>query len=152
MSCLIGCHLIHRRVSYIVNGVLMLSFEELYFKRKNGEKFVYISFYILDAILFPGPYLRRNIIINRDLCLCMDKLGYIQIESRIVHQNNNIRLPGNNVFFTTLHICKDSAQMEQHGNKTHVCQFFIMFHHRSSDGSHQITSEKPEISLRIFCL
>jgi len=33
--------------------VLMLSFEELYFKRKNGEKFVYISFYILDTILLP---------------------------------------------------------------------------------------------------
>ena len=38
-------------------GDLMLSFEELYFKRKNGEKFVYISFYILDTILLPRPYL-----------------------------------------------------------------------------------------------
>ena len=112
MSCLIGCHLIHGRVSYIVNGVLMLSFEEFHFKRKNGEKLIYISFYILDTVFFPRPYLRRNIIVNRYLCLCMDKLGNIKIESRIIYQNNNVRFPGNNVLFATLHICKDSAQME----------------------------------------
>ena len=38
MSCLIGCHLIHGRVSYIVNGVLMLSFEEFHFKKEEWRK------------------------------------------------------------------------------------------------------------------
>ena len=152
MSCLIGCHLIHRRVSYIVNGVLMLSFEEFHFKRKNGEKLIYISFYILDTVFFPRPYLRRNIIVNRYLCLCVDKFGNIQIESRIIYQNDNIRIPGNDIFLATSHIGKDSTQMEQHRNKSHISQLLIMFHHRTAYGSHQITAEKTKFSLRIFHL
>ena len=91
---------------------MMLVFEKLHLERQNGKQFIHIPLDILDTVFFPRPYLRRNIIVNRYLCLCMDKLGNIKIESRIIYQNNNVRFPGNNVFFATLHICKDSAQME----------------------------------------
>jgi len=43
--------------------------KEHFIKRKNGEKLIYISFYILDTVFFPRPYLRRNIIVNRYLCV-----------------------------------------------------------------------------------
>ena len=118
---------------------------------EDDEEPVDVSADRLHPPFAPRPDLRGDVIEGADAVL-FGPAGHLHVESRIVHQNNNIRLPGNNISFTTLHICKDSAQMEQHGNKTHVCQFFIMLHHRSSDGSHQITSEKPEISLRIFCL
>ena len=42
--------------------------------------------------------------------------------------------------------------MKQYWNKSHIRQLFIMLHHRSSDGSHQISTEKAEIGLRIFRL
>ena len=64
----------------------------------------------------PCPYLRRYIIVDRYLRLCMNKFGNIKVEPRIIHQNYDIRIPSNNVFFATFHICKDSAQMKQYRN------------------------------------
>ena len=152
MRFLIGRHFIHRRIPHIMDRIVMLSFKELHFKRKNGEQLVHITLYILDAVFFPSPYLRRYIIIYGNLRLCVDKLGDIQIESRIIYQNDNIRIPGNDIFLATSHIGKDSTQMEQHRNKSHISQLLIMFHHRTAYGSHQITAEKTKFSLRIFHL
>ena len=61
-------------------GIMVLALEELHLERKNGEEFVHIPFDIPDTVLFPGPYLGRNIIEHRYLRPGMDKLGDIQVE------------------------------------------------------------------------
>jgi len=40
-----------------------------------------VAWQILDAVFFPGPYLRRDIVIDRDMCLRTQKLGYTQVET-----------------------------------------------------------------------
>ena len=131
---------------------MVLALEELHLERKNGEEFVHIPFDIPDTVLFPGPYLGRNIIEHRYLRTGMDKLGDIQVEPRIIHQNKNIRLPGCNVFLATLHIGKDGTQVQQDGNEAHIRQFLIMLHQRSAHSRHQVTAEKAELGLRVFRL
>ena len=82
----------------------------------------------------------------------MDKLGYIQIKARIVHQNQHIRLPRNNVLLAALHIGKDGAQMQQYGNEPHIRQLFVMLHHHTAHCSHEVASEETELRLRVLLL
>ena len=124
--------------------------KKLNLKRENGEKLIYISSYIFDAIFFPCPNLGRNIVINRNLRFRMHKLGNIEIKARIIHQNNNIRRPCHDVLLTSLHVGKDGSQMQQYRNKAHVSQLLIMLHHRSSYSSHHITAKETEFSPRIL--
>ena len=148
---LIRSNFIYRRIAYIMNRVLMFSFKKFHFERKDREKLVHITLYILDTVLFPCPYLRRNIIVNRNLRLGMHEFGNIEVESRIVYQDYYIRIPGNDILLATFHVCKNGAQMKQHRNKTHISQFLIMLNHCSADSRHQVAPEKTEISLRVFC-
>ena len=71
----------------------------------------------------------------------MDKLGYIQIKARIVHQNQHIRLPRNNILLAALHIGKDGAQMQQYGNEPHTAHC-----------SHEVASEETELRLQVLLL
>ena len=113
-------HLIHRRIANIVYRIAVLLFKKLNFKGKNGKKLINITFNVLYPIFLPSPYLWRNIIIDRYLSMRVNKLCNIQIETWIIYQNNNIRIPGYYIFFTTPHIGKDSAQMQQYRNKSHI--------------------------------
>ena len=149
MRRLEGGHLIYRRISHIMNGISM-SLEKSYLKRKYGKKLVHISFYILDPILFPCPNLGRDIIINRYLCFRMHKLSNIEIKARIIHQNDHIGRPRHDVLLASLHVGKNGRQMQQHRDKPHVGQLFIMLHHCSSHGSHQITAKEAKFSFRVF--
>ena len=89
---------------------------------------------------------------DRNPCVGMDKLGYIQIKARIVHQNQHIRLPRNNVLLAALHIGKDGAQMQQYGNEPHIRQLFVMLHHHTAHCSHEVASEETELRLRVLLL
>ena len=114
----------------------MLALKEFHLKRKNREQLVYIPFDVLDAILLPCPYFGRDIIKYRNLRASMNKLGYIQVEARIVHQYKYIRLPGHNILLTAFHIGENSAQVQQDGNEAHICQFLIMLHQGSAYRRH----------------
>ena len=128
----------------------MLLPKEFLFEREDGKKLVHIALDVLNAVLFPSPYFRRDIIINRNPGFGTNKLGDIEIETRIIDQNHDIGLPSYNVLLALFHVCKDSRQMKQHGNESHVCHFFIMLYHRTTFGCHQIASEKAEFRLPIY--
>ena len=81
--------------------------------------------------------------------MLLDKLRNLQIEPRIIHQDDHIRLPTDNVLLAKLHIPEDGAEMQQHRNETHVSQLFIMLDTSTSHFTHQVTSKKAEIGLRI---
>ena len=77
---------------------------------------------------------------------------YLQIETRIVDENNHIGIPLGNVLLAHLHISQDSAQVQQHGNETHVSQFAVVLHHRAAHCGHQVAAEKAELRLPVLRL
>ena len=78
------------------------------------------------------------------------ELGYTQVETGVIHQYHHIGLPGNDIFLASLHIGKDGTQVQQHRDKSHICQLLIMLHHRSANCRHQVSPEKAEFRLWVF--
>lgn len=58
MLLLVGSHLVDGRIAHIVDGIVMLLFEEIDLEGKDGEKLVNIALDGLDAVFLPSPYLR----------------------------------------------------------------------------------------------
>ena len=79
--------------------------------------------------------------------MLLHKFGNLQVEARIIHENDYIGVPCHNVLLALVHVSKNGPQMQQYGNETHIGQFLIMFHSGSTDGAHQISSKETEIRL-----
>ena len=127
----------------------MLPLKEIHFKRKDGKKLVHIAFDILDTILLPCPYLGRYIVIYRYGTMRMHEFRHRQVETGIIHQNQHIGVPFQHVPFACLHIMQYRTQMEQHGNKPHIGQFFIMPNQSPALRLHQVSPQKSEIRFGI---
>jgi hypothetical protein len=120
------------------------------FKRKDGKEAVHIALDIFDAIFLPGPYFGGDIIINRYLRMLFYIFGNLQIEARIVYQNQHIRFPVYNIHLTHVHVPENGTQMQQHRNKAHVSQIPVMFYQSPSHLLHQISAKEAELSLRVL--
>ena len=131
---------------------MVLFLKEIYLERQDGKKFIHISFDVFDAVFFPCPNLRRDVIIYGYACFRLHKLGDIEVKTRVIHKYNHIRRPLHNVFFAESHVAEDGAQMKQHGDKAHVCQFFKMLYARSTNGSHEIAAKETELGSRVYRL
>ena len=62
-------------IANIMDGVVMLLFEEVDFERKDGKKLVHIALDVLDAVFLPSPNLWGYVIINRYGSVLVNKLG-----------------------------------------------------------------------------
>ena len=144
--------LFRRGVAHIMNGEMMFLLIKRHLERQDGEHLVDIALDRLDAPLFPGPYLRRDIIIDGDGGLGVHELRDAEVEARIVDEDDDIRAPCHDILLAERHIAEDGAQMEQHGDEAHVSQIFVMAHTRAAFRSHEITPEETELSLRVFLL
>ena len=122
--------------------------KERLLKRKNGEKFVHIAPDILDAILLPCPNLRRNIIIDRNTRLGMNKLGYRQVKAGIINEYDHIRMPFHDILLAERHVTENGWKMQQYRHKAHIGKILVVSHHCPAFSSHQVATEKTE--LRIF--
>ena len=81
----------------------------------------------------------------------MDVPGDAEVEARVVHQYQGVRLPLHDVALAEGHIGKDSAQVEQYGDEAHVGQVAVVLHRRTTArGSHQVAPKKTELRLRVF--
>ena len=65
-------------------------------------------------------------------------LGNLQIEARIINQDNDIRLVLTDIFPADLHIAEYGSQVHEHRDKTHKSHFPVMFDQSSSYLFHQI--------------
>ena len=142
---------IDRRITHIVHRVVKAS-EKLHFERQNTEHTVHIATEILDTILLPSPYLRRDIIVDRHPQLLLYIFGYLQIESRIIDQNHHIGPILPDFLLASFHVVQDRTKIEQYGDKAHESHIPVMFHQRPSDCLHKITAQKTEIRFRILLL
>ena len=89
----------------------MFHFEERHFEGKYGEEMVYIALYVFYAILFPCPYLWRDIVKDRNACLLFKEFCYLEVEAGVVNQNHHIGSPFHNVPLTHLHVFQYSGQV-----------------------------------------
>ena len=104
-------YFLSRRITYIVNRITVLLFEERHLEWQDREEFSDITLNAADPPLLPCPYLRRNVIIGRDIGVLFQELSYLEIKSRIIYQYHYIRLPFHNIFLASLQVRKDGTQM-----------------------------------------
>ena len=93
-------------IADIMDGVVVLLLEKVHLEGKNTEQLVDIALDILDAVLLPRPYLRRDIVVNFGLwrLQLLDVLGDAEVEARVVDENDDIGLPLTDIFLTPTHI------------------------------------------------
>src|SRR5574344_304305 len=113
-------YFLNRRITNIMAWIFMFILIKRYFKRKNGKHFVYIPLDVSNTIFFPCPNLRRYVIKNRYLRFVMNITSDVQIETRIINQNDHIRIPFNDIISTKCHILDDDIEMQQYRNKAHI--------------------------------
>ena len=143
-------NLLGSRITNVMYFVIMFLLIERNFKRKNREHFFYITFDSFDTPFLPCPYLWRDIVIDWNIGILLYKLCNAKIESRIVNEDNRIRLPTHDVLLAHLHILEDSGQMQQYRNEPHIGKFTIMLHTCTPHFRHQITTKEAKLSLWII--
>ena len=123
--------------------------EKRHLERKNGKQFVDVALDVLDTMLLPRPYLWRDVIIDRNICLRFYIFCNLQIETRIIDQDHTVRLPIQDIPLAHAHITEYHRQMEKYGDKSHISQFSIMPDPRTTDGRHQIAAEETKLGGRV---
>ena len=83
---------------------------------------------------------------------CLHILGYLQIKTGIINQDNDIRPVLTDVFPANLHVAEYGSQVHEHRDEPHKRHFPVMFNQSSSYPFHQISAQETEISLRIRML
>ena len=91
---------------------MMLPFEEFHLEGQDGKEFIHIALDVLDAIFLPRPDLGRDIIIDRNVCPRFYIFGYLQVKTRIIHEDDTVGLPRRDVLLTHPHVLHDGGQMK----------------------------------------
>ena len=106
-----------------MDGIMVLLLEEIYLERQDGEEFVDIATDVLDAVLFPCPDFRRNVVKNmrnttvwklftfRFPLFISNVFCNLQIEAWIIHENHTVWFPISDVLLAHLHIFQNSGKM-----------------------------------------
>ena len=106
----------------------MLLLEEGLLEGENGEEQIHIPTDVLDTILFPGPDLGGDVVADGNLRMAADKVGYLQVETGVVNQDDHIGFPSQDIPLAATQSTEDSTQMEQYGNESHIGQGFVVHH------------------------
>ena len=97
-------HLLSRRIAHIMDGIMMLLLIEGHLERQDGEHLGNVALDASDTPFLPGPNLGRDIVISGDIRLLFQELSDIQVEAGIIHQDDNIRLPFDDILLTQFHV------------------------------------------------
>ena len=143
---------INTRVAYVVDPVIMLLLKEVNLERKDREQFVHIALDILYTMLFPCPYLGRDVIVYRNLRVLVYILRDGEVEARIIDKDEDIRIPRHNIPLAKAHIGENRAQMHEYRNEAHICEFAIMLHALPANSRHKVTAEEAELGTAVNTL
>ena len=77
-------------------------------------------------------------------------LRYLEVEARIVDEDDHVRLPLTDVLLAHLHIAENGGQVHQYGDESHIGQFAVVLHQRSSHGSHLVAAKEAKLRLRVL--
>src|SRR5690606_39987633 len=105
------------------HGEVVFCFVKIFLKRQNHIHFVHIAFDGFDAVFFPSPNLRRNIIMSRNSFLFCPS-GNSHIKSWIVDENNDIRIEFLNIFLTNFYRSEEHTS-ELQSRENLVCRLLL---------------------------
>ena len=143
-------HFIHGGIADVVNGVVVLAFEEIDFEGKNGEYLVHVTSNGLDAPFLPRPQLGGDVIIDGTELAVVNVACYLQVEAGVVHEDDDIGMPGGKVVLALAHAAQDGAGVEDYVDDAHVGQVAVVAHEGHALCLHQVASEATELCRRVF--
>ena len=82
----------------------------------------------------------------------MHILRDVEVEARIIYEDNHIRLPRFDVLLAEAHIPQDGAQMKQYRQEAHIGQLTIMLHAGASHSSHHVATKEAKLCRSILLL
>ena len=139
-----GGHLVDRGVAHVRHGVVVFLLEKVGFEGQDGEQAVDVSAYGLDASLLPGPYFGRNVVENGADGRAVDVAGHLQVEARVVDEDDSVGLPAADGLLAALHAGEDARQVEQDGHEAHVGQRAVMAEAHAACTAHQVAAVEAE--------
>ena len=145
-------HLLCRGVAHVVYGIVVFVFVEVDLKRQYRKHLADVAAYAFNAPLFPCPYLRRYVIIDRYARVRTYILGNAEVEARVVDENHHVGAPLHDVALTHLHVTEYGTQMQQHRHKAHISQFAIVTHPCAADSRHEVAAKKAKLGVWVFLL
>ena len=117
---------VHRRIAYVRNRVVVLLLKEVHLKGEYGEKAVNRGTDVLDAVHLPCLNFGRDVVIDGANVLRLNEFRNLEVEARIVHQNDAIGAPCGNLLLTARHAFENGAQVEQDGDETHIGKVLVV--------------------------
>ena len=141
------CNGIYAWITYVMDRVVVLLLKEIHLKGENAEQFIHIAADTLDAVFFPGPDFRRDIVVHRNLAVLFHVFGNLQVETWVVHQYHHVGLPLQDILLACAHIAQNRAGMGQYGDKTHIRHFTVVLHQRAAHSRHLIPSIEAEVGV-----
>ena len=102
-----------------------LFFVKRLLERQNHHHLVHIAADLLDAPFLPRPDLRGNVIDNLEVLLFRE-FGDAEVESGIVHQHEDIRLPREDIPLAYPDVPQHFAQMHKNLPKTHESHLLVV--------------------------
>jgi len=139
---------VKQRVTHKINLVAM-SPVKLLFKRKDHEHPADIIPDRFYPGTFPGPQLRGDVIKDPDP-VPVGEPGHAKVESRVIDQDQHIRLECQQVLFAETKVSHDCPEMDQHLPKTHKGQVAVMLDQASPGMLHQVATPAPELCVMVF--
>jgi hypothetical protein len=121
----------------------------IFFEREDAKHEIDALFHFLNAVLFPGPYLRGNIE-DHGKPLLLRPFGDAEVKAGIIDQYNYIGLISEDILFTEFYILKNGRQVFNHFRKTHESKVAVVFHQRGPGHLHQVATPAADGCRRIF--
>ena len=101
---------IDRRIADVIHRIVQLPIK-IGLEGQDTEHPIDITPYVPYPILLPSPYLRRYVIIHRNAQLGLHVPRNLQVEARIIHQNDDIRPVRPNLFLAPAHIAQNRSEV-----------------------------------------
>ena len=141
-------HFIETRIAHIVHPVAVAAVE-IHLEGQDAVEMVHIGLDEADAPFLPGPNLRRDVVVDGNVGVLFDPLGNLEIEARIVHQNEAVGPPRSDVAPTLAHAAQNCGQMTDDLHQTHVSERLVVAHKGAADTLHGVAAEVAKLGLGV---
>ena len=119
-------HRVNQRVAF-VDEIDALPLEIVDLERENDEEPVDIGLQLLDSAFARGPHLRGDVPEDLETGL-VGELGDPEVESGIVDEDHDVRLPGQDVLLAGAHAPEQLPRLDEHLPDAHHGPFPIVPH------------------------
>src|SRR5688572_148136 len=117
---------------------------KFFFKGQDHKHPVDDLFDLVDAGLFPGPYLWRDIVKNTDVLLLCE-FSDPKIKAWIIHQDQYVGTMFQKVLFTEINVPENCPDVHQHFGESHEREITVVFYQISALRLHQVAAPAAEL-------